>query len=173
MDVGRSHCTGTIMADPSNEHLGGKYRVLQSISEAIIQNGLWGMRETVFRGRDAERAEQLRLTLRDSCASMISPTVWNQEQAAPNFYTAFGPHDVEQPPFCGYLPPDGTEGTDDWQTWAMLAYGYQLSGDPIFLTRATQMADGMLTATNIGVDFIPSQLENRIGILSLLEDLEQ
>ena len=172
VDVGRSHCTGTIMADPSVEHLGGQYRVLQSISEAILQNGLWGMRSTVFEGLDAERSETLRLTLRDSCASMIGPTVWNTELAAPNFYTAFGPYDVEQPPFCGYLPPDGTEGTDDWQTWSMLVFGYKLSGDPIFLTRATQMADGQLTATNVGVDYTPSQFENRIGILSLLEDLD-
>lgn len=172
VDDGRSHCTGTIMADPSIEHLGGQYRVIQSISEAIIQNSLWGMRTTVFEGRDSERSEQLRVTLRDSCASMIGSTVWNLELAAPNFYTANGPIDIEQAPFCGYLPPDGVEGSDDWQTWSMLAFGYELSGDPIFLTRATQMADGQLAASSIGVDFIPSQLENRIAILSLLEDLE-
>lgn len=172
VEDGRSDCTGSIMSIPNPSHFGAQYRVLQSISESILQNALWGMRSSVFEDASPARHAQLGTILADSTAAMIGTEVWDPAAGAPHFYTALGPFDQDQAAFCNYVPFDGTEGHDGWQTWNLFVWGYRITGDPIYLTRATEMAGGTLTPANIGMDNLAGELENRVGILSLLQELD-
>ncbi|MCB9913544.1 MAG: hypothetical protein H6828_00175 [Planctomycetes bacterium] len=168
---GASHCSGAIMSVPNTAHFGGQYRILQSISEAILQNALWGLKSTVFEGRSAQYVARLDELVADSARAMVNPLVWDEGVNAPAFYTALGPYDATQAAYCGYLPPDGQEGTDNVQTWSLFAFGYRLTGDSNFLNRAAQMANGPLTPAGIGMDVHDGELENRVAILSLLQEL--
>ena len=43
-------------------------------------------------------------------------------------------------PFCGPLPADGTnEVVDSYQVWSTLAFGFELTSDPQFITCAEQL----------------------------------
>ena len=48
-----------------------------------------------------------------------------------------------------------------------MAYGYRLSGNPAFLSRAATMAGGTLNEQSILGDGARGTLENRVGMLSL------
>jgi len=166
---GQSECGGTIMSKPNLNHFAGQYRLLQSISETILQNGLWGVLTTALNGVEPEYAATVRGVLRESTYAMISATVWNDVTNTPHFYTALGPYDQEQPPFCGWVPPDGHEGDDGWQTWNVYVFGHLLTGDFRFLDRAQQMAGGTLTPQSIGQDVHAGELETRAGMISFLQ----
>ena len=166
---GQSSCSGTIMSKPSHNHFAGQYRFLQSISETILQNGLWGMLTSAIEGVDSFTAANIELILDRSTHAMISPNVWDDTTNAPHFYTALGPYDQEQPPFCGYVPNDGHELHDNWQTWNVFVFGYRVTGDNRFLLRATDMAGGNLTPSAFGQDQNPGELETRAGLISFLQ----
>ncbi|MFT7484456.1 MAG: hypothetical protein ACI9F9_000296 [Candidatus Paceibacteria bacterium] len=166
---GQSDCSGTIMSSPTLNHLGGQYRVVQSISECILENALWGMRTTVYDGEDEQRVTDLNRVLRSSAYAMISDPVWDNSTSAAHFYTALGPYDQSLPSFCGNVPADGFDGTDGWQIWNMFVFGFELTGDVRFLQRATDLAGGTLTPESIGMDQHPGELETRAGMISFLQ----
>ena len=78
---------------------------------------------------------------------------------------------MNRPPFCNFIPPGGTSpGVDKYQTWSTFAYGYELTGDQIFLDRALQMAGGNdLLTQMLGGKY--SNLENRAALISLSQQL--
>jgi hypothetical protein len=170
---------GAIMSVPKTAHFNGEYRVLQSISEAILQNALWSVRSTVFEGASPTLEARLANILTKSTGAMIGPLGWNTGEGQPNFYTALGPFDQNLPAFCNFVPSGGTELTDSVQTWSGFYWGYLITRDPFYLYRATQMAQaagtllypGSLTSRGVGMDPHGGDLENRIAILSLIQDL--
>ena len=170
IELGQSACSGTIMSKPNLAHFGGQYRLVQSISECILQNGLWGVRSSVLDGQDPAMVTRVNNIIKKSTAAMISPQIWSTADSSPYFYTALGPHDQEQPAFCGYVPPDGHEGNDGWQTWNVFAFGYLLTGSSQYLSKATEQAGGSLTVNGVTGDGGTGKLETRAGVLSLLQN---
>lgn len=142
VEMGQSGCTGAIGALPNGLYFNGQYRTRQSISEAIVDTALWSVRSTVFEGNDPGRSERLRQVLVRSAYALISDIFWDHSVNMPWFYVAMGPFDQQQPSFCGFVPANGYENHDDYQVWGSLAYGYLLTGDTLFMTRARQMAGG-------------------------------
>ncbi len=115
--VGQSDCDGLIMSFPHPDHMGGQYRLVQSISEAIIGNGLWGMRTTMFDSVDEVYADRINQLILGSVQGMTGPKVWDAGASTFHFYTALGDYDQDSPPFCNYVPTDGNLYSDNWQTW--------------------------------------------------------
>lgn len=170
VEDGTSDCTGMLMSDPNLDQFGGDYRARQSISAAILQNALWGVRNSVLGERDEEAFHQLSANLRSDIYGMISDLVWNEEFNAPWFYVALGPYDPTTPEFCGPPPPDGFQQTDSYQVWSSFAYGYELTHDPAFLQRAAQtlgttLSTPHLTSENYGL------IENRAALMALVQEL--
>lgn len=140
--TGQSTCSGIIQAFVYEKVLEGKYRARQSFEQAILENAIKGMLETVFRGADPLRADALRTCLALSCASMTIFPAWSTEHQAPYTQIAVGPVDEDLPLYCATVPADGfsDDWVDDYQTWSSFAYGYELTHFPLFLVRADQMA---------------------------------
>jgi len=170
LETGQSDCGGTIMVKPNTAHFSGQYRLVQSISECILQNGLWGIRTSVYSGQDDDRADRIDAMLRQSTAAMISPIVWSESHNSPHFYTALGPYDPELPAFCGYLPPGGNEGDDGWQTWNIYVFGYLITGEQQYLTKAALQAGGTLSIHSVTSNGAAGKLETRAGMMSLIQN---
>jgi hypothetical protein len=128
---------------------------------------LWGLKESVFRDVDPTRLVQTEDVLVDSITAMIGPMAWTS--GGPWSHIAVAP--LSGQPYCGTLPSGGAgNGTDNWQTPSSYAYGYQLTGDPIFLTRAAQALAGgspNLVHALEGQGF--HNLENRAPLIAILQ----
>lgn len=170
VEDGQSDCTGIIIGDPNLDTFHGDYRARQSISAAILQNGLWGMLRSVFGESDPESYGRLAEVLRKDIYAMISPLVWDETSETPWFYVALGPYDLTLPEFCGDYPPDGFEGNDAYQTWSIFAYGYTLTEDPIFLEYAARMLWQPLSTPALGTQTYGA-LENRSALMALVQRL--
>jgi hypothetical protein len=170
VSMGQSGCSGAIMSMPNPNHFSSQYRVLQSISECILQNGLWGVWTTAYQGGTSPVSAELMEILERSTYSMISDEVWNPTEGSPHFYTALGPYDQEQLSFCNWVPEDGHEGSDNYQTWNVFVFGYQLTMDQRFIWRAVEMSGGTLTPEQIGMDNHPGELETRAGMIGFLQN---
>ena len=140
---GQSECNGFIQSTVASKILNGQWAARQSIEQAITEHALWGLKETVYRGEDPQKVFSLELVLGKSIRAMINYPAWVATQNGPWSHLAVGPVDPLLAPYCGFLPPGGaSNGTDKSQTWSSFAYGYELSGDPIYLQRALEMAGG-------------------------------
>ena len=170
VEEGQSDCTGIIIGDPNLDTYGGEYRARQSISAAILQNGLWGMLRSVFEESDPASYERLAEILRRDIYAMISPLVWNEEFEAPWFYVALGPYDLTLPEFCGDYPEEVFDGIDSYQTWSIFAYGYALTEDPVFLEYAGRMLWAPLSTPALGTETYGA-LENRSALMALVQRL--
>ncbi len=168
--LGQDDCSGFIMTYPSIDHIGGEYRLVQSISEAIITNGLWGMRTSMFDSRDEVYADRLNELILGSVQGMNGPKVWDPGGSTFHFYTAVGPYDQDLPPFCNYVPDGGHLYSDNWQTWNFLLFGYLLTGDELYINRAGLMG-GSTNPDVIGGDAWSGELEVRAGMVALLQNL--
>ena len=172
MERGQSSCTGALMSKPNWTYFGGQYRIIQSISECILQNGIYGMRSSVFEDLDEATTERIDGILRSSCQTMASSLTWNNEDQCPYMSVAVGPFDLTLPGYCGNTPPDGTFGQDAYQSWNMLTIGYRLTGQQNFLNRAAMMSGGTLTESAVIWDGALGTIENRAGLLGLMQQLE-
>jgi hypothetical protein len=168
---GQSDCTGIIQATPLYNVFNAQYRCRQSIEAAITENALVGLRESVYRGEDAQRVAQVDAVLKKSLGAMISPLVWDEAHNGPQAMMAVGMIDQEAPPFCAFYPEDGTYGyADHYQIWSSFAYAYRLTGDAIYLERAKQALGAEdLHATLTGGAL--ENLANRAGLLALVQEL--
>jgi hypothetical protein len=79
LEKAQADCSGIIQATPSFKYV---YRVMQSFEVSIIENMLYGLRTTVFEGRDAARAEQVAQILEKSFQAQ-SVIVWRDSTRAP------------------------------------------------------------------------------------------
>lgn len=167
-------CSGFLQAFVSNKAVNGRYRARQQIEQSITENALQGLRESVFRGANPGHADMVRDVLTDSLYGFISNLAW-QTGHGPWRYTGMGPLDVNQPVWCSHSQMPGDAVTaGDWETfqdWSSFAYGYELTGDPLFFERALEQLGGATDLyqrlRNDGLN----NLENRSALLGQLQDL--
>lgn len=167
--TGQDTCNGMIQSVVNNKLLLGQFHGRQSIEQAITENMLWSLRESVFRDLDQPRAAALGDSIAASCEAMIGPMAWATNLNAPWSHLAVGPLDGNLPPYCGSVPAGGAgNGGDPFQTPSSFAYGYELTGDPTFLNKAQAMIGGpnLLNAIK-GQGF--NNLENRAALIATLQ----
>jgi hypothetical protein len=165
---GQVPCTGFVQASQVSGWLGGLFRARSNPESAIADNALWAIKERVFRGVDAGRVAQTESVIREAAYGMVGMG-WSTQFNAPWFnlaVTSLGPTYL---PFCASLPTGGADGGgDNYQSWCSFAYGWELTGDPLFLQRATAMSGGgnlLQNLQNGGVD----NLQNKAALLATLQ----
>ncbi|MEM7310726.1 MAG: hypothetical protein AAF682_28895 [Planctomycetota bacterium] len=169
---GQSSCSGFIQATVSEKFFDKKYRARQIIEQSITENALVGMVETVYRGDDPGRTKMLEDVLRASLYAMLSPMAWSPNEQSPWAHTAVGEKEVGSPIFCSVdqLPNVWhSSWTDAFQNWSSFAYGFELTGDIVFLQAAEyQMGFDLYSALLAdGTD----NLQNRAALLALAQQL--
>jgi hypothetical protein len=130
-----------------------------------------GMRESVFRYDDPSRVAETDSVLERAFYAMISDYVWDRISHGPGALFAVGGSNISLPPFCNWIPPDGTYGfADHALIWCSLAYGYEVTHDAQFLNKAAEaMGVGDLTAGCYS--FGANEIQNRAALLALVQDL--
>jgi hypothetical protein len=147
---GQVGCSGFIMAADIPQWLTGEYRMRSQPEHTIIENAMWGLTETVFRGADKGRTDQMRAVLADATRTVIGPIAWSEAMHTPWFIAATAPMDLAQPSFCEAPPPNGVgSGGDGVFSWASFGYGYELTGDAEFLEKVTAMSGGGNLLSNL------------------------
>ena len=137
---GQSTCTGNITAVRISRHLDGRYYTRQSFEHSFVINALESMRRTVFEGVDDEVEGLLRDSVVDAAYSTVTLPFWDPAFGGHMKVTGVGMTDHSVPDFCSNLPDDSNYGMQyvdhetPMPTWT---FAYQLTGDPIFLQRAT------------------------------------
>ncbi len=152
LERGQASCSGVIQASPQYNVFDSQYRCRQSIEAAIMENALVGLRETVLDGVDTVSKGKLNEVLRRAFYAMVSPYVWSSVHRGPWAMMAVGPFDMTTPLFCNHIPSDGNYGfADHYQPWSSLAYAWELTRDPLFLQKGSEMLGGLdLVATLTG-----------------------
>lgn len=172
LDDSQGECTGFLQAFVSSKAVGGKYRARQQIEQSITENALQGLRETVFRGLDSTRSDQVRRVLVGSLYAFISPMAF-QENAGPWRYTGIGPLDVSRPIWCSAdeMPADAVTAGDfeTYQDWSSFAYAYEITGDPVFLEKALEQVSFASDLYTYLRDRGTDNLENRAALIALLQ----
>lgn len=166
-------CSGFIQGVAGPKFLANKYRGRQQIEHSIMENMFQGVRETVFRRADATYTDMLGDVLSRSLRGFVSPLVFAPGFNAPRSQSAIGPRNGLGAPFCttGQIPSDGySQFTEAYQDWSCFAYGYEITGDPIFLDKAqSQFGAGVLYNRMINDGL--NNLENRAALLALVQRL--
>ena len=166
---GQASCSGFIQAQAVGGWLGGQWRTRSGPEHAIVENALWGLKESVFSGADNARLAQTESVIEDAVYAMIGPMAWSPEFEGPYFAVAVSDLDLGLPPYCGTVPAGGAGmGPDHYQGWSSLAYGYQLTGDQEFLQKASLMGDNgdlLMWLQNQGT----SNIVNQSALLALLQ----
>jgi hypothetical protein len=173
---GQSTCTGIIQATGLNNVFNAQYRCRQSIEAAITENALVGVRESVFHGDDDAHATEVNSILGKSIYAMIGSLVWVNAWNGPQAMMAVGPFDASLPPYCTYIPQDGTYGIPDhYQIWSSFAYAYHITGDHAFLDKATQAAGGgdlLQDLMQNSLNPIETNINNQVALLALVQSLQ-
>ena len=168
---GQASCSGFIQSIISVKMLSGEFHVRQSIEQAITENALRGMLETVFRGADTGRTAQTEYVLEQTTSAMIGPMAWDSSIRGPWNYLAVGPKDKGQGTYCGGIPSGGGgNGADKFQVWSSFAYGYELTQDSRFLDRAAEALGGGDLHALVHASYL-NNLENKAALLALVQDL--
>ncbi len=132
-----------------------------------------GMRERVFEVVSPMHTAMLDDILHDSYYGMISGLSWDPAENGPWSHLAVGLESTPLTPYClpGDLPPDGQDGyTDGYQIWSSLAYAYEMTGNPLFLTglqRLLGTSDVLGGLQAVG----ESNIHNRAGALAMAQGL--
>jgi hypothetical protein len=172
LSAGQVDCNGHIMAFVSPKILNGKYRVAQAYETSIVDNSIRGLLETAFRGRSAAMTALTEDVLEANYYGFISPTAWNSAYGGPvEQYAVAPPQDLSEP-YCSVSqqPLDGqAPGANHYQTWCTLGFAYDLTKDPIFLSKAAEMAGGDLLEelTSKGIN----NIQNRAALLAVVQEL--
>jgi hypothetical protein len=166
---GQSACNGFIQSNVNIKNLGGQWYTRQSIEQAITENMMWELKESVFRDVDPARFQQTQDTLRDSLYAMIGPMAWDNTVHGPMSMLAVAPLAIAQAPFCGAIPAGGSgNGGDKYQTPSSFAYGYEITGDPVFLNKAAEMFSTTALLNTIKNQGMYS-FENKAALLAVLQ----
>jgi hypothetical protein len=165
-------CTGFIQAFVNNKAVNGRYRARQQIEQSITENALQGLRESVFRDFDAGHDAMTRDVLVNSLYAFIGEMAWYPGEPAPWRYTGIGPLDATQSIWCrrGQMPADAVSvgDRDGYQDWSSFAWGFEITGDPIFFERALTQLGGSDLYTRLRNEGTEN-LENRAALLALLQ----
>lgn len=167
---GQAACSGFIQANVNLKVLDGKYRTRQNYEEAIIQNGLWGVLQTVYAGTGEVEEALLTHALVANVKGMVSPQAWDEAKQAPLQQMAVGPLNLALPLFCSSLPADGFSpgDWDTYQCWNSFAYAFRLSFDPLFLIHPALMLGTIEIKDALEASGL-SNIENRAALLGLLQ----
>lgn len=166
---GQVPCTGFVQASPVSGWLGGLFRARSNPEAAIADNALWAIKERVFKGVDAGRLAQTESVISEAAYGMIGSLGWSTQNNAPWFNVAVTSLGTPYLPFCSSLPSGGAGGGgDSYQSWCSFAYGWELTGDPLFLQRATAMAGGGNLLQNLLDDGVDN-IQNRAALLAILQ----
>jgi hypothetical protein len=165
-------CNGFIQAQVTSKAVNGKYRARQQIEQSITENMLQGLRESVYRGVDPGHAAMTRDVEVNSLYAFLSGMAW-APGAGPWRYTGVGPQDIHRPTWCSRseMPGDAVTNGDyeTFQDWSSFAYGFELTGDPIFLDRAFAQfgstGELLQRLRNDGTN----NIENRSPLIALME----
>jgi hypothetical protein len=169
LEDGQSECSGIIEAMIYEQLFNGQYRARQSIEQAIIENMIVSVRERVTRDVSNQYTQKLNSVLRKSIFAMVTEPCWNETAHAPWTKLAVGDANFSHAPFCGNTPLDGfADGGDTYQCWSSFAYAAEITGNPIYLQRAAEMAGGTsllqsLLAAGLG------NIENRAALLAYMQ----
>jgi hypothetical protein len=169
LEAGQSECSGIIEAMIYEQLFAGQYRARQSIEQAITENMLVSVRERVMKDVSNQYSQKLNSILRKSCFAMCTDPCWNEQAHAPWTKLAVGDGDWSHAPFCGNTPVDGfADGGDSYQCWCSFAYASEITGNPLYLNRAAEMAGGgSLLNALLGAGI--SNIENRAALLALMQ----
>jgi len=170
---GQGACTGFLQAQVVAQFAQGRYRGRQAIEESIAQNMLQGLRQTVFRDFDHPRSDLVRGVLERSLHASVSDMAWFPGETAPWVRTGIGPADPSAPVWCspGQMPADAYVAAHErFQNASSLAYGYELTGNPLFLEKA-RLLTGALDLLSTVQDHGLENLENRAALIALAQHL--
>jgi hypothetical protein len=114
----------------------------------------------------------VRDVLVDSLYAFVSPMAWKSGDPAPAAQTAVGPLDPTKGAWCSAskMPSGGWFGLDTYQNWSSFAYAYELTGDALFLTKATQESGGGILLANLE-QAGTGNLQNRAALIALAQRL--
>ncbi|MEM7306939.1 MAG: hypothetical protein AAF682_09725 [Planctomycetota bacterium] len=172
---GQGACNGFMQSNIQEKFLDAKYRARQAIEHAILDNGLRGMLESVYRGDDVAHTAMMEDVLEDSFYALISDMSWGPGEPAPWQYAAVGPLDESQPIWCSLsqLPSDGyTPGAyDAFQNWSEFAYAHDLTGAQIFLNKAGDLMGGTSNLLAALENDKLNNIANRAGLLAYMQHL--
>ncbi|MCP3920098.1 MAG: hypothetical protein GY711_31620 [bacterium] len=169
VDRGVSGCRGHVMAQLAYNYDDGQFRVRQSIESAILVHGLRGMSESLFRGVQDARANSIDDAIASAVLAAVRPPFWDEGHTAPWFFVAVSPASALEREFCERYPAP-SDNYDRTSYFSALAYGYELSGNDLFLFKAAQLLGGgdLLTALEgEGLD----NLANTAALLALCQAL--
>jgi hypothetical protein len=169
---GQSSCNGYVQAQVQAKMFHGQFYGRAQFENAIVENALMGMLQSVFLNVDSARVAELKSTLVDSTAAMISTMAWDTVQRGPWKQLAVAPLNLALPPYCNVPPPAGgtSTGVDKYQCWSSFAYGYELTGNQALLDHAGMMLN--IPAANLKTVLQSqgySNLDNRAALLALAQ----
>ncbi len=169
---GQATCSGFIQAQYGSKLLDGKYRGRQTYEGAIIDHALMGVMCSVYKNTGAPESDTLKDVLRKSLYALVDPFTWDEVRNAPHEQVAVGPLDETLPIYCSGPPADGLSlnSWDLYQSWSSFAYGFELTGDAVFLSRAEQMIGSTDLLGQLELGYL-NNLENRAALMSLLQDM--
>lgn len=175
VNAGQASCMGMVQATVNTKILNGQHRARQSIEEAIVENALWSMRESVYLGVDNPRLNMLNQVLIDAAYALAGFPSWSDIGQGPYSHMAVGPLATNLPLYCSGLP-DGVNATgngyDKYQCWPTLAYGFELTGDTHFLQRVMDMAGPQFQTFDDAANSGFTNLENKCPLTALTADVD-
>lgn len=166
-------CTGFLQAASGGHFFNWAYRGRQQIEQTILENAMRGLITTVYGTADAARSLQLLAVLEESLRAFVSAMSWFPGHPSPWTKTALGPLPVDQGNWCdqAQIPPDGVVPEyESYQNWSCLGWGYEHTGDPLFLEKALlQSGGGDLYANLLAAG--AENVENKAALLALAQRL--
>lgn len=167
---GQSSCTGFIQANVYIKLLDGKYRVMQSIENAIVQNAMFGALRSVLRNKDQVHFQIMRTNLERALEGNLRPEAWDPANHAPFSQVAVAPKDPALAPYCGVVPPGGQSTyLDDYQIAPSLMFGLEMTGNPAYFAYADKLLGAPLQSLANTTDL--SNLANRATMYAVAEYL--
>lgn len=165
----QSTCSGYIQATPHHSY-DAQWRIRQTYEATIIENGLMGISESVFRNVDSELTDQIDSIIVNQVYGTISPAFWNNQESAPYSTVAVGPYDVSLPSYCSNAEDHHATALDRKYTYTSLAYAYLRTGDEEFLYKAAALAQTTNLFGHLQQQTI-SDIENRGPLVALVQSL--
>ena len=168
--MGQSSCSGFLQSVIHGQFLGGLYRARNNIEQAIAENALQGAIETVYRLEDPASVAMIEDVLEKSFYSWFNIMAWATNKNGPFAKAAVGPLNLNLPPWCNYLPSNGfSSSLDTYQLWSSMAYGNELTDDPLFLSRSSTMLGGGGNLLGKLQSQGTNNISNRAALLALVQ----